>query len=68
MGVAGARSMGAGSVCGGLVSMTPSGQGVHATSPELGLIRGGTAGVASMGTVLVATSLFGGVIVGLSSA
>ena len=61
--------MGASSVgSGGLVSATPSGPGAHATSPKLGSIRGATTGVGSMDTVLVATSLFGGVTVGLSGA
>jgi len=65
MGAVGARLMGANSVSSGLVSATPSGPGAHVTSPELGLIRGGVAGVGSTGVGSVATSPFGGVTVGL---
>jgi hypothetical protein len=68
MGVAGARLMGAGSVCGGLVSVTPSGQGAHTTSPESGSIKGGTAGVGPTGMVSVATSPFDGVTGGSGNA
>ena len=60
--------MGASSVGSGLVSATPSGPGAHAMSPKSGSIRGATTGVGSIDTVLVATSLFGGVTVGSSGA
>jgi hypothetical protein len=67
MGAVGARLMGVGSVSSRLVSATPSGPGAHATSPKSGSIRGGM-GFGSMGTVLVAASPFGRVMVGLVGA
>ena len=59
--------MGASLVGSVLVSATPSGLDVHATSPESGLIRGGAAGVGSTGMGSVATSPFGGLTVGSDS-
>ena len=48
----------------GLVSATPSRLNVPSMSPESGLKRGGVAEVGSMGMGLIATPLFGGVMVG----
>ena len=55
--------MGASLVGSGLVSTTPCGSGVHAMSLKSGSIIGGM-GVGSTGTVVVAASLFGRVMVG----